>query len=131
VGQRNHLSVNDVASVWAMYPAATIQTSLFHASGSQRLCSLTGREDDIENQFETTSAAAGLALGEFADTDSLSPGEYTVDCSIKTLFWSRDYDYPNVSFFEEIDSLNESEAQEYGTSATVTVMNAGLIPIIL
>jgi hypothetical protein len=131
VGQRNHLSATDIATVWAMYPDAAIHSPLFANTGAQRLCRLTGREDDIENQFETISAQAGLDGDEFADTDALSPGDYAVDCSVKTLFWSRDYDYPNSSFFEGIDSLNEHEAQNYEASATVRVLNAGLIPILL
>ncbi len=131
VGQRNHLSATDVASMRAMYPQSTVQRILFAPTGEQRLCRLTGREADINTEFDRDSAAPRFSgSGAFIDTDSLIEGDFMVSCTARSLFWSRDYDYPNTTFTESISAADAADIQTYEAQATVRVLNAGLIAII-
>jgi hypothetical protein len=47
IGQIDHLSYGDVAAVMAMYPTLGITRSIFSGNGTQRICSLLGRTEDI------------------------------------------------------------------------------------
>ena len=132
VGQRNHLSYFDTASMRAMYPRSVVQPVLFSNTGWQTMCRLDGREQDINTAFEKIS---GTSLfdgdGATVNTNYLSNGDFTVKCKAESLFWSRDYDYPNTSYTESISAAPDSEVQTYTSSdTTVRVLSAGLIPVL-
>lgn len=131
VGQRTHLSSTDIASMNAIYPVATIHRTFFQNTGPQRLCRLTGREEDIVTVFATASTAPGLVGTSNANTNALTPGDYSVSCTAKSLFLSRDYNYPNSSYSEAINSSNSADTQTYSTAATVRVLNRGLIAVLI
>ncbi len=130
-GQRDHLSRNDIASMRAMYPVAQTQRVLFADTGPQPLCRLSGREQDIAIDYSRTSSNAGLAgSGNAVSTPGLTPGVYSATCTIKSVFWSEDYDYPNSSFTVNFATAPNGDIQTYTDTATVHVLSAGLIPIL-
>lgn len=112
-----------------MYPTARVQSVLFERTGSQALCRLAGREQDINTDITTTSSQAGLSGRGSANTDSLSPGDYTATCTAKSLYWSRDYKYPNTSYTEAISSASATDIQTYTASSSVRVLPRGLIAV--
>jgi hypothetical protein len=128
VGHFDHLSYLDVMSMNAMYPVARVHSPLFRNTGNQRLCRLEGREEDISTDFETSSSVGALQNGETVNTNGLATGDYGVTCVARSLFWSRNYDYPNLSAFNEpINSSNMNETQSYQHTKTVRVLDRGLL----
>jgi hypothetical protein len=131
-GQRTHLSVTDIATVRAMYPEASIQPILFADTGQQRACNLMGRETDLVTEFELDSSPSALdASSAIVDTSGLTEGDYNVTCVADSLFWARDYDYPNTTYDESVSSADPAEVQSYQVTGTVRVLNPGLLAVLL
>jgi hypothetical protein len=131
VGQRDHLSSNDIASVRAMYPVAYTHSVLFANTGTRQICRLSGREEDVATDYVRTSATTALAgSGESVSTSGIAVGDHTVTCTIRSVFWSEDYDYPNASFTVDFSSVPSGDVQTYEDTATVRVLTPGLIPVL-
>jgi hypothetical protein len=128
VGQSDHLSTTDIAAMAAMYPRARVKTVLFKDTGQQPLCELDGRERDVNTDYERISSTSSLdGDGVNVNTNNLSEGEFSVKCRIKSLFWSRDYEYPNSSYTESINSAPSGDVITYNSTQNIRVLNPGLI----
>jgi hypothetical protein len=131
-GQKSHLSMTDAQTMQAMYPQAKVQTLLFANTGASPACRLDGRELDINTDFSKTSSVPALSgAGNTANTTGLALGDFAVTCTIKSLFWSRNYNYPNSTFLESIPAAPASAVQTYTDTQTVRVLSAGVIPLLL
>lgn len=124
LGQRNHLSVNDIAGMKAMYPTMDMNDIAF-SLGSYPLVSLSGREflgpgptTDFNVDYACTvtqGAETHKITGSGLDASILSgPGTYLSTCSISSHFWER---------------WNGSE-EVWSGSNQLTVLSAGLIPVL-
>jgi len=95
IGQRSHLSDGDIYAMRSMYPMVTLPRSMFAGRGSQRVCALLGRTDDIAVRFDMAGSSAGVASNVISQ--SLAVGDYTVACRVDSSFWASNYDYPNTT----------------------------------
>jgi hypothetical protein len=123
IGQRNHLSEGDIAAVRAMYPIVGITRSIFSGKGTQRICSLLGRTDDIAVEYLMTGSSSGITAAT-VDRSLLAPGDYDVDCNARSSFWDDNYDYPNSSV--ALDS--NLTLDTYSDSANMRILTPGVIP---
>jgi hypothetical protein len=117
-------SSGDITGLRVLYPAATFQPVVFSSTGTQEVCSLAGRTDDIA----TESMIIGLPFLPKTcsfDTTGLPEGDYSVSVTIRNQFATLLYDYPNTSLpFVQLISYDE-----FTTGGTVKVLNPGLIAV--
>lgn len=124
---------NDLASIAVMYPTLRVQTSTFSGSGVATICKLDGRTEDVGTLFTLTGFPASSARGNVVDTNGVAPGNYSVTCSAKSLFWYKGYTYPNTTRFTsqaELDATPAELVESFSESRQVAVLNLGLIPIL-
>lgn len=158
IGQSDHFSKIDVATMRAMYPIVEARQIVFNNSGEQVVCKLKGRERDVANFYSLDTNlpvdSVLYSLGALPhqriyhnslDTEGLSPGDYLINrCDVLSKFWSKNYDYPNTtkkaSFsdyytpFSATPFLNMKpgvEVYSLGEPRTVKVLSAGLIPVLI
>jgi astacin (peptidase family M12A) len=124
MGQIDHLSTSDVAGMKALYPVLNVSTSLFRNTGVQPLAQLTGREQDINQRF--TCAGGGVVAGATVDTSLLVEGSGSLSCTVQSPLWALSYSYPNTTD----TTWPASGLETFSKSVTLTVMNAGLIPLL-
>jgi hypothetical protein len=131
VGQRDHLSGLDIASVAALYPRLRLQDVLFARTGAQALCRLDGRRDDANTNFAITGLPSGTHANDLMDTDSLGEGDYSVSCRAFSGFWASSYSYPASTRTFNPANLPQSQREQYEVSNTrVRLLNPGLIAVL-
>jgi astacin len=123
IGQRSHLSDGDIYAMQSMYPMLTVPRSMFSGLGSQRVCALVGRSEDIAVRFSMAGSSAGVSSAVIPR--SLTPGDYTVACQADSSFWASNYDYPNST-----TSLNTGVTLDsYSTQASMRVLTPALLAV--
>jgi hypothetical protein len=126
IGQRNHLSAGDIAAMRAMYPTLSITRSIFSGKGSQSICALLGRTEDIAVQYLMTGSSSGITAAT-VNRSLMTPGDYNVLCNARSSFWDDNYDYPNSS--EAFDS--SATLDSYSRSTTMRVLSPALVPALM
>jgi hypothetical protein len=123
IGAQDHLTGLDIRGMQALYPVLQINTVLFRNTGVQTLATLRGREQDVNTVF-TCSGSSGISGGTIA-TGSLSEGTVSISCQAQSPFWALGFDYPNTT------SGTSGSNEQFSKTASVVVLNPGLIPILL
>lgn len=121
----------DLASVNVLYPALRVQQSMFARTGVRPLCTLEGRTEDVGTNF----TISGIATVDSNKVDTnMAEATYNVTCTAKSLFWTRDSNYPNTTRFTTQAELNATPPElmeTFTVSTKVTLMNPGLIAVLL
>jgi hypothetical protein len=135
VGQRNHLSLNDMKSMRVLYPVWRVHTTFFARTGRYPLCTLEGREDDA-NINRTVSGDAVVAAhqnGRELITDVFGLGfgsaDLSLTCSAEAVFWASNYGYPAPTRTVDPASLPANQRETFTATVTLRILNPGLIPV--
>lgn len=123
IGQRSHLSDGDVYAMRAMYPLLTLPLSMYAGKGSQRICTLVGRTEDIAVRYSMSGSSTGITSA--VNSQALNPGTYTVACKVDSSFWASNYNYPNST-----TALNTGVTLDsYARSVSMRVMTPALLAV--
>jgi hypothetical protein len=130
MGQRNHLSANDVAGIRASYPKFINLASVVVTPGLPAVvCELLGREADAATTYQRDGAALFTFTGNRRTFSSFVGVQLqSQSCNARSNFWLGSYPYPNTDpskFGAESAAGDETFA---APSSTVAFIDASLIP---
>ncbi|MEO1333237.1 MAG: M12 family metallopeptidase [Myxococcota bacterium] len=130
VGQRLAFSDLDGAKMRVGYPVAELNTFVFSGTGEQKICRLAGRDLDTANEYEIAGWPASVD-GERVQTNELGSTTATVTCTVESVFFAENYDYPNTSFDPAFDNYASDSIERYSVTVDIVVQPIAIVAAIL